>query len=197
MDYSYVSLTVHIHRERARVRGDPRRHLTGHPRSPVCSQGTAPVVLARPPADRPTIQAERAWPVAPLGDLAGGQAPVSAADRAASAWSAGLGAPARPVAASRAAPSTAAAKPSPRNTPAAPLGMLSAKTVKPASIGRALVSMVDTPAVARTVPRWKASCRDVKARPWQAGSAAAKSHTGLVPPPAALVPTSPAQHRSP
>src|ERR1700730_12723383 len=69
---------------------------------------------------------------------------------------AGPAVPVRLVAASRTAPSTAAAKPSPRRTPAAPPGIGSAKTVRPASIGATLVSRVDTPAVARTVPRWKA-----------------------------------------
>jgi hypothetical protein len=71
--------------------------------------------------------------------------------------------------------------------------MCSAKIVRPASIGSMLVSRVDTPAVARAVPRWKDNCRDTKARPWQARSNAANKSTGLVPLTAALVATSPAE----
>ena len=59
-------------------------------------------------------------------------------------------------------------------------------------MGSRLVSSVDTPAVARAVPRWKASCRQTKARPWQAGSSRANTNTGWMPLTAALVETSPA-----
>jgi hypothetical protein len=62
----------------------------------------------------------------------------------------------------------------------------------PATMGTALVSRVETPAVARTVPRWKASCKEMKARPLQASSRPVNTGTGRVPSTADLVATSPA-----
>jgi len=77
--------------------------------------------------------------------------------------------------------------------PGTPPGRCSAKMMSPARIGKMLVSRVETPAVARVVPRWNESWSEMKARPWQAGSSRANMMTGLVPPTAALVTTSPAE----
>ena len=47
----------------------------------------------------------------------------------------------------------------------APPGSCSWKTTRPATIGRAFVSNVDVPAVARARPRWKPSCSAANAAP--------------------------------
>jgi len=69
--------------------------------------------------------------------------------------------------------------------------------ITPARIGSRLVSSVETPAVARAVPRWKESWTQTKPRPWQTASTRTNTYTGSMPPTAAFVATSPAEYMRP